>query len=38
MSDQEFRERVLDALERLEQKFESLETRIGLLGQGVRSK
>lgn len=46
MSDQDFRERVLSTLERLErktdrleqkfdQKFESLETRIGLLEQGV---
>lgn len=46
MSDQDFRERVLAALERLEQKterldqkfeqkFESLETRMGLLEQGV---
>ncbi len=46
MSDQDFRERVLSALERLEkktdrleqkfeQKFESLETRMGLLEQGV---
>ena len=46
MSDQDFRERVLSTLERLEQKtdrleqkfeqkFESLETRIGLLEQSV---
>ncbi len=46
MSDQDFRERVLSALERLEQKtdrleqkfeqkFESLETRMGLLEQSV---
>ena len=46
MSDQDFRERVLSALERLEQKterldqkfeqkFEALETRLGLLEQGV---
>lgn len=46
MSDQDFRERVLAALERLEQKterldqkfeqkFESLETRMGILEQGV---
>ena len=46
MSDQDFRERVLAALERLEQKterldqkfeqkFEALETRMGLLEQGV---
>lgn len=46
MSDQDFRERVLASLERLEQKterldqkfeqkFESLETRMGLLEQGV---
>ena len=46
MSDQEFRERVLSALERLEQKtdrleqkfkqkFESIETRMGLLEQSV---
>lgn len=46
MSDQDFRERVLSALERLEQKserleekfdkrFESIETRLGLLEQSV---
>ena len=46
MSDQDFQERVLAALERLEQKterldqkfeqkFEALETRMGLLEQGV---
>ena len=46
MSDQDFRERVLSALERLDQKydrldqkfeqrFDSLETRLGLLEQGV---
>ena len=46
MSDQDFRERVLSALERLEQKterldqkfdqrFESMEARMGLLEQGV---
>ena len=46
MSDQDFRERVLSALERLERKsermeekfdkrFESIETRLGLLEQGV---
>ena len=46
MSDQDFRERVLSTLERLEQKtdrleqkfdqkFESLETRLGLLEQSV---
>ena len=46
MSDQDFRERVLAALERLEQKterldqkfeqkFEALETRMGLLEQGI---
>ncbi len=46
MSDQDFRERVLSALDRLEQKtdrleekfdkrFESIETRLGLLEQSV---
>ena len=46
MSDQDFRERVLSALERLEQKtdrldqkfeqkFEAMEARMGLLEQGV---
>ncbi len=46
MSDQDFRERVLSTLERLEQKserleekfdkrFESIETRLGLLEQSV---
>ena len=46
MSDQDFRERVLSALDRLErkheqldkkfdQKFESMKTRMGLLEQGV---